>query len=113
MARFPVLAEQVYLSTAAPVATDAVVGGLLRDANNSLTRAATAGGAQFVNGLLMTALGQVVYNDSTLGLPANTQWVNGIPLASDGSMCVALAPLANYSNGLPYAANGAISAAVA
>jgi hypothetical protein len=113
MAIFPVLQDQVYLLTAAPVATDNPVGAVLRDAANVGVRAAAAGGTQFANGLLFTDLGQLFYNDATLGLPANTQYVNGIPWAPDGSMCIAMALPVNYSNGLPFASNGAIAAVIA
>lgn len=113
MAIFPVLQDQVYLVAGAPVPTDSCVGAVLRLANNAGVRAAASGGTQFANGLLFTDLGQVVYNDATAGLPVNTQYVNGLPLASDGSLCVALTTPATYSNGLPFAANGALAGALA
>lgn len=112
MAIFPITASLVNLSTAAPVASDNFVGAILRDAANFAVRASLTGGAQYANGLLFTNIGQVVYNDASAGLPANTQYINGIPLAPDGSMCIALSAPATWSNGLPFAANGAISASV-
>lgn len=113
MAIFPVLQDQVYLVAGAPIATDSFVGAVLRLANNAGVRAATSGGTQFANGLLFTDLGQVVYVDATAGLPVDAQYVNGIPLAADGAMCVSLSLPSNYSAGLPFAANGAIAAALA
>lgn len=110
MSLFPISADKVQLSTDAPVATDSYVGGLLRDAGNTVCRAALSGGVQWLNGLLMTALGQVVYVDATAGLPAGTQFVNGIPLAPSGAMCCSTDAAVNYSNGLPRVLNGAIAA---
>ncbi|MDQ0084574.1 hypothetical protein J2W35_004943 [Variovorax boronicumulans] len=110
MALFPILADKVQLSTVAPVGTDAFVCGILRDASNAVARASLAGGAQFSNGLLRTALGQVVYVDATAGLPANTQFVDGLPLSPTGALCCSSAAAVSYSNGIPFAANGAVAA---
>ena len=112
MALFPILADKVQLSTVAPVGTDAFVCGILRDAGNTVARASLTGGAQTGNGLLRTALGQVVYVDATAGLPANAQYVDGFPVAATGELCISTGATATYSNGLPFAANGALSAAV-
>lgn len=112
MAKFPVSASQVQLSSTTPLATDAYDQGLLRDAGDTVVRAATAGGAQFSNGLLLTSLGQIIYVDATAGLPANTQYNNGIPMSSAGAMCISTGPAASWRAGLPYAANGAVSALV-
>jgi hypothetical protein len=109
MALFPILADKVQLSTVAPVGTDATVNGILRDAANTAARAALAGGAQVSNGLLRTALGQLVYVDATGGLPAGTQFVNGLPISPAGALCVSSGPMVSYSNGIPFAANGAVA----
>lgn len=113
MALFPITAGLVNLATGAPVATDNYVGAILINATNFSVRAALAGGTEYANGLLFTDIGQLLFNDATAGLPANTQYINGIPLAPDGSMCIAQAAAVTWANGLPYAANGAISASVA
>ena len=97
---------------AAPGGADNYVLGLLRDAGNTGVRASLTGGAQFSNGLLLAPLGQVVYVDATAGLPANTQYVNGLPLSSVGELCISTDPAATWSSGLPFAANGALSAVV-
>lgn len=109
MSLFPISADKVQLSTDAPVATDSYVGGLLRDAGNTVCRAALSGGVQWSNGLLMTALGQVVIVDATTGLPAGSQYVNGLPISSAGALCVSSDAMANYSSGLPFTANGALA----
>lgn len=111
MALFPISVDKVQLSTDAPVSTDAFANGILRDAANTVARAATAGGAQFSNGLLRTALGQVVYADATAGLPTGTQFVNGLPLSPLGALCISSDAAVSYSNGIPFAANGAVAAA--
>lgn len=112
MALFPITASLVNISTVAPIATDNFVGAILRDAANYAVRGALTGGTQSANGLRFTNLGQLLYNDASAGLPANTQWADGLPLASDGSLCVALAAPVTWSNGMPFAANGAVAASV-
>lgn len=113
MSLFPISADKIQLSSVAPVGTDNYVCGILTDATNAVARAALVGGAQYSNGMLRTALGQIVYVDATAGLPAGVQFVNGIPFASAGEMCISTGAMATYSNGLPMAANGAVCAAVA
>jgi hypothetical protein len=112
MSLFPIVNEKVSLSTAVPVATDNYVNGILTDATNALARAATTGGAQVSEGLLFSNDGRVIYVDATAGLPANTTYANGVPVAPTGEMCISTAVATTYSNGLPYAANGALSATI-
>jgi hypothetical protein len=112
MSLFPIVGEKIALSTAVPVATDNYVNGILTDATNALARAATTGGAQTSDGLLFSNDGRVIYVDATLGLPANTNYTNGIPTAPTGELCISTDVATTYSNGLPYAANGAISATI-
>jgi len=112
MALFPIAADKAQLSSVAPVATDSFVRGVLVDATNAVCRASLTGGAQYSNGLLMTATGQVVYVDATAGLPAGVQYVNGLPLAATGELCISTGAMATYSSGLPFAANGALAAVV-
>lgn len=112
MSLFPIAADKIQLGSVAPVGTDSYVCGILRDAGNTLARAALIGGTQVSNGLLRTALGQVVYVDATVSLPANTVYCDGFPLAPTGELCISTGAMATYSNGLPFAANGAIAAAV-
>lgn len=113
MSLFPLSADKVQLTTAVPVASDAVVRSILLNAGNTLVRASLTGGLTFANGLSFTALGQMVYLDATAGLPAGAQFVNGLPLAATGELCISTGATTNYSNGVPFAANGAVSAAVA
>ena len=112
MSLFPVSGDKIQLTSAAVDASDAYQNGIRVSAGTSLARAATSGGAQFNNGLLMSNTGQVVYVDATAGLPANTQYCNGIPLSSTGALCISTGSMATYSNGLPFAANGAVACTV-
>lgn len=112
MSLFPIAADKIQLTTAAVGVTDQFQNGILVTAGTPLARAATSGGAQVNNGLLMTATGQAVYVDATGGLPANTQFCNGLPISSAGALCISTNDAASYSNGLPMAANGAVSCVV-
>lgn len=113
MAIFPIASDKVQLSSVAPAVTDTVNRAILRDAGNTVARAALVGGVQYADGLLFTALGQVVYVDATAGLPVASQYANGIPLAATGEMCISTDATATWANGLPFTANGALSAVVA
>lgn len=112
MTPFIVSSNAVQLGTAAVDATDAYCNGLRLKADATLVRAATSGGAQFSNGLLLSNTGQIVYVDATAGLPANTQYTNGLPLSSTGALCVSTNAFATYSNGTPMAANGAVAVVI-
>ena len=112
MSLFPIASDKIQLSSAAVGASDAYQNGVRVTAGTPLARAATSGGAQYCNGLLMSNTGQVVYVDATAGLPTNTQYCNGIPLNSAGALCISTNDMASYSNGLPMAANGAVSCVV-
>lgn len=111
MALFPISGDKIQLTSAAVGATDAYQNGIRVTAGTPLARAATSGGAQVNNGLLMSNSGQVVYVDATAGLPANTQYCNGIPLAG-GALCISTGSMATYSNGLPMVANGAVACTI-
>ena len=112
MSLFPIASDKIQLTSAAVDATDAYQQGVRVSAGTPLARAATLGGAQFNSGLLMSNTGQVVYVDATAGLPANTQYCNGIPLSSTGALCISTGNMATYSNGLPFVANGALACVV-
>lgn len=111
MALFPIASDAVQLGTAAVAVTDTYRNGVLINAGDTLCRAATVGGDEYNNGLLMTASGQVVYVDATASLPADTQYTNGLPL-SGGALCISTNPAVSYSNGIPMAANGAVAAVI-
>lgn len=111
MSLFPIASDKIQLTSAAVDATDAYQQGVRVSAGTPLARAATSGGAQYSNGLLMSNTGQVVYVDATAGLPAGTQYTNGIPLSA-GALCISTDAMATYSNGLPMAANGAVACVV-
>lgn len=107
---FVVLATgKVPLTTAAVGATDTYRNGLRVNADETAVLASTSGGDEVSNGLLLTANGQVVYVDATSGLPANTEYINGLPISPSGALCVSTDAAATYSNGTPMTANGAVA----
>lgn len=108
-ARFPVVADQVQLSTAS-AAGDIVQNGVLIDGLSTVARAASSGGVVTQNGIRLTPTSQTQYVDATAGLPAGTTWQNGLPLAPDGSLCISSKGMVVYQNGLPRDTNGAICA---
>lgn len=112
MSLFPISGDKIQLTTAAVDAIDAYQNGVRVSAGTPLARASTSGGAQVNNGLLMSNTGQVVYVDATAGLPANTQYCNGLPLSSAGALCTSTDAMATYSNGIPFVANGAVACTV-
>lgn len=107
MPLFPVTSGAVLLNSGS-AATDTYQNGVLVSASGNLVRATTTAGDERSNGILRTAAGQIVYVDATAGLPAGTQFVNGLPTSSAGAVCVSTNAVATYSNGLPMAANGAL-----
>ena len=112
MSLLPIINERVQLSALPVVAFDNYQNGLLIDATASYCRVSASAGDATNNGLSMANSGQLIYYDATAGLPANVNYVNGIPCTSSGAICVANSPAVNYSNGLPFAANGALSALI-
>lgn len=109
---FIVSSDAVQLGTAAIAATDTFRNGLLVAADESVVRAALAGGAEVTNGLLMSDAGQVIYTDATAGLPADATYCNGFPLTAAGELCISTDPFSTYNNGTPMAANGAVAAVI-
>lgn len=112
MATFLVTSGAVLIGTAAVGATDTYRGGVLNTASGDLNRGTTTGGAQYSNGLSRTNDGRAIYVDATAGLPADVQWVNGLPLKSTGELCISTDAVATYSNGIPFASNGAVAAGI-
>lgn len=111
MSAFLVVSDQVPLSTATIAATDNYRNGNVEDELAAVTRATTSAGAQWGNGVFRTDVGQVQYVDATAGLPAGTQWVNGLPY-SGTALCTSTDAVATYSNGVPFASNGAVCVVV-
>ena len=112
MSLVPVVGDKAQITTAVPVATDNYVNGVLTNAANTLARAALSGGAQILNGWLVSNSGQIIYLDATAGLPPNTNFAGGVPLAPGGELCVSTGVTASYNNGLPFVANGALSVTI-
>jgi len=112
MATFFVVGSSVPLNTVLPGPTDTYRGGVMVNSLATLNKAIVVAGGEFSNGLRRRDTGSVVYVDATAGLPANTQWANGLPLASNGALCVSTDSASTYSNGIPFAANGAVAVTI-
>ena len=113
MSEFPINAGgTVSFSLTAPIATDAVLNGVLVGAG-PVVRAATSGGTNTQNGLRTTNLGQLLVVDSTAGLPAGTIVAGGLPFANTGALCVSNAAVSVVLNGIPFAANGGVAGSIA
>ena len=98
--------------SASTAAGDIVQNGILLDGLATVARASATGGVVTQNGIRLTPTSQIVYIDATAGLPAGTNWQNGLPLAPDGSICISTNPAVVWQNGLPRDSNGAICALV-
>lgn len=109
MTPFPIMNDKVQLTVTAVDPTDAFLSALRLKADDSAVRAATVGTAYYCAGLPFTATGQLVYVDSTAGLPANTTYVNGLPISPAGALCVSTGATVGYSNGVPFTANGSVA----
>jgi len=108
MARFPVTANQVQITTTT-AASDIVQNGVLLENTFASARMLSTGGTQTQNGLKLTPSSQVVYLDATAGLPAGVQWLNGLPFSQAGELCVSSGAVFTWRDGIPFAANGAVS----
>lgn len=107
MTPFPLVNGRVQMTTSAVGATDSYLSAL-RVSTAPAVRASTAAAQATTNGLSFTATGQLVYVDATAGLPANSQFCNGLPMSPTGALCVSTGAVASWSQGLPFAANGAV-----
>lgn len=70
-----------------------------------------AGGVASANGVLFDSTGRLVCFDASVGLPAGYQYSNGLPVASDGALCISTNLPVSYTNGIALDVNGAVSAA--
>jgi hypothetical protein len=112
MATFLVVGSTVPINTVLPGSTDTYRGGVLVNALATQNKGVAAGGAEYSNGLRRINSGSVRYVDATAGLPANTQWANGLPLDANGALCVSTNAASTYSNGIPFTANGAVAVTI-
>lgn len=113
MSLFPVHNDACGFNLAGVIPQDYFRNGVLLNAAGTVTKAALAGGVNFQNGLQFTANGQVIVVDSTLGLPAGTTYVNGLPLSPAGALCVSSDAAVSYNHGLPFTENGSIRGVIA
>lgn len=112
MSVLTVTSGAVLIGTGAVGPNDPFKNGVLTDAaTGELNRGVTTAGTQWSNGIFRNDSGQLQYVDATAGLPADTQWVNGLPY-SGGALCISTNAGSTYSNGIPFAANGAVAAGV-
>jgi hypothetical protein len=109
MAIFPIVDDVAQTTTDVP-SSPTFLGGIAFNAAGLVHITDTASSI-YVNGIPVSATGQVVYVDASAGLPAGTVYVNGLPI-SGGAVCMSSNAVAFYSNGLPYDINGAIVATV-
>jgi len=109
MALFPVSSNVVQIQTATPTSSDQFSNGVRLKSDASAVFVATSGGGQISNGMLLDANGAVICVDATSGLPAGVQYVNGLPINSDGALCVSSNAVDEWINGLPFDANGALA----
>lgn len=117
MSLFPVDQSNLCIfSTAIGMTVFARNGVFLRP--NNVTQATVAGvhSNYGVGGLSFDADGSVRIVDSQAGLPAGTQYQNGLPMTPDGRLCVdgsGAAQAVAYNHGMPYTANGSIAGLIA
>ena len=109
MAIFPVVDGVAQTTTDVP-SSPTFNGGIAFNAAG-LAHITDTASSIYVNGVPVSATGQVVYVDASAGLPADTTWVNGLPI-SGGAVCMSSNAVAFYGNGLPYDINGAIVATI-
>ena len=110
---FPTSGGVVMLTTAANDAADVFWDAMrINNAASPRVRATTTGGVSASNGFTYDSTGRLLYVDATSGLPANTQYCNGIPFDANGAMCISTNAAATYSNGVPFAANGAVAVGI-
>jgi hypothetical protein len=104
--------DKVAISTLTPGSTDQYSNGIrLKSDDTAVYTTTTTTGALANDGLLIGPNGEIVTVDATAGLPANTQWTNGLPVASNGALCTSTGTTAYWANGVPFAANGAVTVA--
>lgn len=108
MALFPVSSSSVQIQTSTPASSDQFSNGVRLKSDASAVFVASSGGQQVSNGLLLDANGAIVCVGATSGLPAGTQYVNGLPISSAGALCVSTNAVDEWINGLPFDANGAL-----
>jgi hypothetical protein len=109
---FPIANDAIQIDAGTPAAEDQFSNGIRLKADASSAYGATSGDAQVQNGILLNADGAVIYVDATSGLPANTQYVNGLPIAPTGALCISTDAVDEWQNGIPFAANGSVAAVI-
>jgi hypothetical protein len=110
MSLFRVVNDQAQFDAASNVSGD-VYGGGIRFTQGGSARATTTAGTFFNQGIPMSESGQVAIVDATAGLPAGTNYLNGLPI-NGNRICVSRNPRAVFSSGLPFDSNGALAAAI-
>jgi len=110
MSLFNVVNDQAQFDAASNFNTDTYVSGI-RFAQGGAARVTTSAGTYFNQGIPMSETGQVAIVDATAGLPADTIYINGLPV-SGNKVCVSRNARSVVSNGLPFDSNGAIAGAI-
>ncbi len=110
MSLFNVVNDQAQFDAASNVSSD-VHGAGIRFTQAGAARVTTTAGTFFNQGIPMSDSGQVAIVDATAGLPADTTYLNGLPI-SGNKVCVSRNASSVVSNGLPFDSNGAIAGAI-
>lgn len=108
---FPTANGTAQFTTSADAAEDIFMDSLrVENAAAPKARISFSGGVASANGVLFDLTGRLVCFDATAGLPAGFVFANGLPVASDGSLCISSNPAVTYTNGIALDANGAVAA---
>jgi hypothetical protein len=108
MSLLPVIDNAVALSSDASSADDVFNAGI-RFTQAGLVRCTTDNATFFNQGIPMTSEGVVSVVDATAGLPADTVFLNGLPM-SNNKLCVSTNSVAVVVNGITFDAAGAVVA---
>lgn len=108
MALFPMTEAGAAFTLDEPQSLDPYFQGIRTKNDFSAAFASLSEGIGYSNGLRLLANGQLSIVDASNGLPADAAYINGLPLTSDGKLCVSTNAIATWSNGIAFDANGAV-----
>ena len=108
MALFPMTNAGAAFTLDGPQTVDQYFQGIRTKADFSAAFATLSEGVEYSNGLRLLASGQLSIVDASSGLPASATFVNGLPITSDGKLCVSKNAIATWSNGIAFDAAGAV-----
>lgn len=106
MPLIPISGGRVNVSAGPVAPTDTHKDGL-RYVGDAVRAAPSLTAVSFSQGLPLDADGMLCLIDATLGIPANASVQNGLTLAS-ASLCTSTNAIATHCNGIPLDSNGAV-----